>query len=139
MPRIKYKKAPDVCCLAGRIISQGYFSHVKKDRIWCLSSWGAKTKAIARIHGLSSAWIAIGLEPGYIIEVIGEKFYSLSFEEQVKTVIHELLHIPYTFSGGLRPHGRLVNSRRVNTIYRKLSLDKLKDCYCISSIKQGGL
>ncbi len=128
MPRIEYKKAPDVCCLVDRITIQGFFPHVKKNRVWCLSSWGAKTKAIARIHGLSSAWIAAGLEPGYIIEVIGEKFYNLSFEDKVKTIIHELLHIPYTFSGGLRPHGKLVNGRVVNSIFRKLSLDKLKDC-----------
>jgi predicted metallopeptidase len=110
------------------IVDQGYFPHIDTNKVKCLSSWGSKTNAIARIHGLSSAWIAAGLKPGYVIEVIGERFYNLSFEEQVKTIIHELLHIPYTFSGGLRPHGRLVNGRRVYGIFRRLDLDKLKDC-----------
>ncbi|MCE4614635.1 MAG: metallopeptidase [Desulfurococcales archaeon] len=128
MSRITYREAPDICCLIKEIISQRHFLHVQIDRLKCLSSWGARTRAIARIHGLSSAWIAAGLQPGYVIEVIGERFYNLSFEEQVKTIIHELLHIPYTFSGGLRPHGKLVNGRKVNSIYRKLSLDKLKVC-----------
>jgi len=31
----------------------------------------------------------------------------------------KILHIPYKFSGGLRAHGRKVNSREVNKLYKK--------------------
>jgi len=129
MTRIKYTTADDVCCIVHELVEQGLFPHVRVDKIKCLASWGASTRAIARIHGLSSAWIATGLEPGYVIEVIGERYYKLDITDRVKTVIHELLHIPYTFSGGLRPHGRLVNGRVVNSIYRRIDFSRLKECF----------
>ncbi len=128
MSKIIYEPAPDVCCIVDAILAQGLFPHIRRERVKCLVSWNTKTRAIARIHGLSSAWIAAGLEPGYVIEVVGERFYRQSREDKVKTIIHELLHIPYTFSGALRPHGRLVNGRRVNTLYRRLDKRALNKC-----------
>ena len=129
MSRIKYTRADDICCIIRELVSQEFFPHVNVERVKCLVSWGASTRAIARIHGLSSAWIAAGLEPGYVIEVIGERFYKLNKAEKIKTVIHELLHIPYTFSGGLRPHGRLVNGRTVYSIYRRIDFSRLEKCF----------
>jgi predicted metallopeptidase len=127
--RLKYTPADDVCCVVRALVDQGLFPHIRVNRVMCLASWGASTRAIARIHGVSSAWIAAGMEPGYVIEVIGERFYKLDLPERIKTIIHELLHIPYTFSGGLRPHGRLVNGRVVYSIYRKVDFKRLKKCF----------
>ncbi|MCD6195739.1 MAG: metallopeptidase, partial [Staphylothermus sp.] len=44
---------------------------------------------------------------------------ELSIEEKIMILLHELLHIPKTFSGGLRPHGKYVNKRIVKKLFSK--------------------
>lgn len=120
MARLRYEEAPDVCIMVKVLAGMEEFSHIDPGRVHCVRSWGSRSRAIARIYGLPGPWVTV-YGPGYVIEVIGERFYRLPLEERVKTIIHELLHIPYTFSGGLRPHGRLVNGRRVYSLYRRAS------------------
>lgn len=55
----------------------------------------------------------------YVIEVIAETFDRLDEEEQVKTLIHEMLHVPPSFGGGLKSH-RYVTDARVDRLYEKL-------------------
>jgi predicted metallopeptidase len=62
----------------------------------------------------------VGLEPSYIIEIIAERFDGLSPEDQERTLIHELLHIPHGFQGGFRHHKGYVNEDTVETLYRRL-------------------
>ncbi len=89
------------------------------DRIYVIKSAGSKSNAIARIHGLSKAFqAALNCKAIYVIEIISEKFDRLSKEEKIKTIIHELLHIPKNFGGGFRHHD-YVNRKRVNKIYNK--------------------
>ncbi len=116
---IEYIRAEDVCIAVKVLARLEEFKHIDPDKVYCLRSRGSKTRAIARIYGLPRPWVEVLGSPGYIIEVVSERFDSLSLERRIKVVIHELLHIPYTFSGALRPHGRLVNERRVNKLYRR--------------------
>jgi len=118
---IKYEIAEDVEKLARDIVYRlsDYFGHVNIDRVKFIRSIGSSSSAIARIHGLPRIWrYVLNIEPMYIIEVISEKYDQLSTEEKVKIIIHELLHIPAKFSGGLRPHGKYVNYRIVNELLR---------------------
>ena len=121
MGRVEYRIAFDICEAIRIIIREAGLSYIDPERIHCVRSNGSRSRAIARIYGLPRAWIvALGWNPGYVIEVISEKFDKLSGGEKVKVLIHELLHIPRTFSGGLRPHGTHVNSREVSRIFRVL-------------------
>jgi len=59
---------------------------------------------------MPSAWrFALNTGPVYLIEFISERFDRLTPMGKAEVIVHELLHIPPAFSGGLRPHGRLVN------------------------------
>jgi predicted metallopeptidase len=118
--RIHYEVAEDVCRVVDVLTRINDFKHVRRDRIYCVRSFGAKTTAIARIHGCPPIWRIAGVEASYIIEVIAERFYRLAPLMRVEVIIHELLHIPKTFSGALRPHGRMVNDEVVGRIMRTL-------------------
>jgi predicted metallopeptidase len=120
MSRIRYEQYPEACRVVEKIVARLGLDYIDTNRVFCVKSWGARTNAIARIYGLPKPWIVAGMKPGYVIELISEKFDSLSCKEKIKTLIHELLHIPSGFSGGLRPHGKLVNSSRVNSLYRSV-------------------
>lgn len=102
-------------------------TYINPERVFCYKSYGAKTRAFARIWGLSRIFQqALGLKPAYIIEVISEKFDRLPRKDQDMILIHELLHIPRTFSGALVPHHDRggVNEDRVREIYRNIKIKK---------------
>ncbi|MCL5676182.1 MAG: metallopeptidase [Patescibacteria group bacterium] len=81
------------------------FENVNIMQITVYRSYGSSSRAWARIWGLPKVWQqALNILPHYIIEVISERFDKLSEQDQTKTLIHELLHIPKKFSGGLVPH-----------------------------------
>lgn len=87
------------------ILTKIEMPHVNARFIRSIRSHGSKTRARARIWSFPSVWqIALSIKPHYVIEVISERFDKLPLEEQTKILIHELLHIPKTFSGALRPH-----------------------------------
>jgi predicted metallopeptidase len=44
------------------------------------------------------------MKPLYIIEVISENYDKIDENEKENILIHELLHIPKRFSGGLSHH-----------------------------------
>lgn len=72
-----------------------------------IRGFGSTSRAIARIWSLPRPWqLVLKIKPQYIIEVIDKKFDKLSDEDKDQTLIHELLHIPKTFSGALSPHKR---------------------------------
>ena len=76
--------------------------HVINARIICMRSRDAKARAYARIWALPSIWQkALEINPFYVIEVLTEKFDRLGDEDKTKILIHELMHVPKKFSGGL--------------------------------------
>ncbi|MEB3692220.1 MAG: metallopeptidase [Caldisphaeraceae archaeon] len=120
---IRYEEAKDLHRILFCLIERLGLNGLDKNRIKVIRSYNAKTRAYARIYSLPSAVrYALGLKPIYVIEVVTEKYSMLDEEERIKVLLHELLHIPPSFSGGLRPHGKYVNERIVNSLYRKAGL-----------------
>lgn len=97
--------------------------HIKSERVFCYSSTGATARAYARIWGLGRVFQqALKIEPAYVIEVLSERFDRLNRDQQDMILIHELLHIPKTFSGALVPHKHKggVNERVVRDAYMQM-------------------
>jgi predicted metallopeptidase len=117
---MKYDLAPDIKTQIDYLIEKVEFTHVQKERIFCIRSIDAKTRAIARIWGFSKIFVEVaGMLPTYIIEVNHRRYDKLPTREKTKVLIHELMHIPMTFSGALRSHkgrGFAINDREVEKI-----------------------
>ena len=127
MPFI-YFRAPDVKRRVDDLVMRLGFFHVVPQSVYCYRSTGSKSRRIiARIHGLGRIWQdALHIPPGYVIEVIAEQYDKLSEEEQEKTLIHELLHIPKGFAGGFRHHKGYVDRVAVERLYRILHTQRDK-------------
>lgn len=121
---MRYKLAPEIKRIVDTLIKQLDFSYMKARNIHCIRSFDAKTRAYARIWGMAKLFSEVaGLEPNYIIEVNAKMFDRLSEREQIKTLIHELMHIPKTFSGALLSHRgpyHRINDREVERIIKNL-------------------
>ncbi len=116
--RVKYEEAKDVEILAKHIAEIVGFDHLDFSRIRFIRSRGSSSNAIARCYGLERIWqLALNTKAHYIVEVLSEKYDKLPEEEKIKTIIHELMHIPKSFGGGLRGHN-YVNRRNVEKVYR---------------------
>jgi predicted metallopeptidase len=117
-----FVNAPDVDELISIILTKIPFDYIKRDAIFCVRSDGSKARAYARIWGLSRIFqIAAGYKPTYVIEVLSKYYDKLPQDEKVKVLIHELMHIPKTFSGALLSHkGRYhrINHREVEKWYK---------------------
>ncbi len=122
--RMDFNSAPDVEVLLKKIMDRLEWVHLKPPQIYCVRSEGSKARAYARIWGLSRIFqIAAGYKPTYVIEVLSKYYDKLPEEEKVRVLIHELMHIPKTFSGALLSHhGRYhkINNREVEKIYKSI-------------------
>lgn len=119
---MKWEEAPDVKKRIDLILAGLSLPHVKGEKIFAARGYGSTGRAIARIWSLPRIWQeALKIPPQYIIEVIAERFDRMSYEDQDRTLIHELMHIPRTFSGALVPHGgrNKINRKTVEILYKK--------------------
>ncbi|MGB9882992.1 MAG: putative metallopeptidase [Microgenomates group bacterium] len=123
---MKYKQAPEIKEVIDQLIDKLDMSYIDPKRVFCIRSFDAKTRAIARIWGMSRLFAEVaGIKPCYIIEVNAKKFDKLSSKDQIKTLIHELLHIPKTFSGALLSHRgpyHRINDAEIEKLIKKFKL-----------------
>ena len=119
---IRYKMAPDIESKLKRISRRLKMDHIDLDRVKGVRSYGSTGKGvIARCHALPKVMqLALGINAHYVVEILTENYDRLSKEEQIKILIHELMHIPETFGGGFRMHSDHVTRRNVEKLYRKL-------------------
>jgi len=116
---MKYEKAFDIEERAKEIISKLKLSHIKINDIACIRSFGSKSNAIARCHALGKVMQkALDRKAFYTLEFISEKFDKMSQEDKIKTIIHELMHIPKAFGGGFKHHD-YVCERNINKLYQE--------------------
>lgn len=115
-----YDDAPDIHTKIIILLKKCEADWINPQRIFCVRSINANTRAYARIWGLAKIWQkTLNISPSYIIEVISEKFDKVISLEQDKILIHEICHIPRNFSGSLLPHirrGRNSFSKKVSTL-----------------------
>lgn len=114
---MKYEFAGDLQQKAEEI-SLSIFPYIPMDRVKCLRSYGTSSRGtIARCHGLNKVMQKVlGIKAVYVLEFLSERFDKMSQEEQLKVIIHELMHIPKTFGGGFIHHN-IVNEKAVNRCY----------------------
>jgi predicted metallopeptidase len=104
---IIWEEAPDIALRLKDLTNNLEITWITVGDIFALRSSGSKSRAIARIWGLSKVWQMVLKErPKYIIEVISERFDRLPEREKNKVLLHEIAHIPKNFSGALVPHYR---------------------------------
>ncbi|MFA5105786.1 MAG: putative metallopeptidase [Candidatus Micrarchaeia archaeon] len=123
--------APDITERLEDIVSTLELGHINQFRIIAMRSHNSTANAYARIWNLPDIWQkALGVGAFYVIEVLSEKFDPLPHDEQTKVLIHELMHIPRTFSGALMPHrhvGGNIDKRSVEKVFKKyLEMKKTK-------------
>jgi predicted metallopeptidase len=127
---MKWFPAPDINHRISHLITHLDLTHADAARIFCFRSQGSVGRTTARIWSLPSIWqLALNEKPGYCLEVISEKFDRLSLDNQERVLIHELMHIPRTFSGSLSPHRN--SSRRIFRRYH----DEVENLYRSLKIK----
>lgn len=118
-------KAPDLDEKIKEIVEKVGMIHIDPSRVVAFRSRGAKARARARIYAMPRIWQeALGVKAHYCIEFLSEHFDDLNEDDRMRVVIHELMHIPKTFSGALVPHrgrGRRhqVTHQTVEKLFRK--------------------
>ena len=118
---MKYNFATDVRDLTLDIINKLELNHIEIDQLHFIRSNGTKSRyVLARIHTLSKVLQkSLKMKPNYVIEVISERYDTYSDTEKEKIIIHELLHIPNSFKGGLLPHKNIITKKIINKLHKK--------------------
>jgi len=121
---MNYEPAPDIQAIAEEI-SRLLFPHIKLDRVKCFRSFGSSSRGtIARCHTIGKLMQkTIGVPAYYGLEFISKRFDKLSKEDQIKVIIHELMHIPSTFGGGFRHHDHVCD-KNINKNYQEYKIKK---------------
>ncbi len=119
-------KAPDIDKLIALIVERLELKHIMPHQVSAFRSNGAKARARARIYAMPRIWQqALDIKPHYCIEFLSQHFDHLKLEDRLRVIIHELMHIPKTFSGALVPHrGRghrhQVTAHTVEKLFKEL-------------------
>ena len=124
---MKFEKDPELQVLMERIVAATNMPHIQTDRVFCVRSEGSKSKAVARTWSFPRVFQeCLDVKPAYVIEAISARWDKLSDDDKERVMIHELLHIPKTFSGALVPHrmfGKtVVGPRQVEKIWKNYKL-----------------
>jgi len=116
---IKYEEAYDIRRIAEEVVKTLNLNHIQLENVGFLRSRGSSSKGcIARCHALSKPLqLGMNRKAFYTIEVLSERFDKMSEDEKIKVIIHELMHIPWSFGGGFKHHD-YVCEKNVDKLFR---------------------
>lgn len=118
---MQIEKAPDIQNAINEILTRIDFPYIPKNKIICMRSHGATSRARARIWSFPKIWqMALNEDAHYVIEVLSQHFDHLSVDDKTRVLIHELMHIPKNFSGALVPHHGIhkrIDARTVEKLF----------------------
>lgn len=117
---IRYEKADDIKEKIKLLVSVLEMKHIDLERVFCIRSYCSSSRGIvARCHALPKIMqLCLRVKPSYIIEVVSENFDKQNDDEKIKTLIHELMHIPKAFGGGFRHHN-VITKAKIEKLYTK--------------------
>lgn len=121
---IKYREAEDIKEEAIKIINKLELWHIDLGNVFFFRSFGSSSRGtIARCHTIGKLiQKALGRKAVYVVEVISERFDKMNEEEKIKTIIHELMHIPKSFGGGFKHHD-YVCKKEIDKLYKRYKAD----------------
>lgn len=115
--KVEWEKAPDIDKIVEELVRRINIDWVDIDRVVSFRSLNSQAHAYARIWGMPRILqMAANSGPYYALEILSEKFDHLPLKKKEEILLHELAHIPRTFSGSLLPHTR----RRKGSFHDKL-------------------
>ncbi len=116
---VEYLDAPEIKERAKLIADRFLLDHIDFNRVHCYR-YTSPTRTAAKIIGFFKTLQLVHpeIEPYYVIVFNDHNFARSSKEEQDITILHELLHIPKTFSGEY--------SKRAHEDIRKISRRSIK-------------
>jgi predicted metallopeptidase len=118
---VEWVDAPDIKKRVVKFKKSLNLDWLELNNLHCFRSYNSKSKAYARIWGLTKVWQkALNQKPSYVIEVLSEKFDKLSKSRQDEVILHEIAHIPKNYSGSLLPHIKSRGKRNFNDRVRQL-------------------
>ncbi len=107
------------------------YSHIRMDSVSVVRS-NSSARAYARIWGVGRVLqVGLGIGPAYVIELVEPNFSTLPCWEKIRIIVHELAHIPTTFSGYVMAHTPVFRARLRKGIARvSRRRDELKRSVC---------
>ncbi len=110
--------------LVRELIERLGLNYIDPQRVAVVINKRSRSTAYARIYGLPKQFqVAFNLRPLYVIEIVHRNFKKLSCRDKLRVLIHELMHIPQSFSGGLRHHGtRFLSDSHTNLLLRRIDI-----------------
>lgn len=123
--KMEFFPAPNIDEKVQKIVTLLEMDHIIPEQVHAFRSTGSQARARARIYAMPRIWqMALGHGAHYCIEFLSEHFDHLHNDDQLRVIIHELMHIPKSFSGALVPHRgsghrHQVTTRSVEVLFRK--------------------
>jgi len=115
---LKFERALAEEELIKDIVEKLGWNYLNTDQIRCVFSKNTSTsRVLGRIWSTPRIFSEVfETKPLYVIELIEKRYSKLSNKDKTKVLIHELLHIPKTFSGALSPHKNMAKTLECRTV-----------------------